>query len=559
MSDNAILRAVLLFVTAFVTAAISCQWSAALQKPESPASNWQVDLCHRVETGPGSGRYHRITRQEVWEPARTAIIVCDMWDAHHSLNATRRVNELAPQIDRVLKAARERNATIIHAPSDCMESYADHPARKRAGEMILSANIPEAVKQWCSRVASEEPVTYPLDQADGGDDDDPTEHAKWAEELKAQGRNPGSPWKMQSPLIEIDSDRDFISEFGGEIWSILESRGIDNVILCGVHTNMCVLGRPFGLRNMVTAGKRVALLRDLTDTMYNPNSWPYVSHYTGTGLIVEYIEKVICPTITSDQLAGGDTFRFSDDKRPLVAIVMAEDEYETNRTLPRFATEYLGHDFRVELLYSSDDDPNVIPGLELLELTDALIVSVRRRPLSPSQMKTLRKFVDAGKPVVGIRTASHAFLVRDAEPPDGLTEWTDFDATVFGGNYSGHHGNTLLPTIRQVPEKAGHAILKGVELDGMISGGSLYKTSPLASSAEVLLAGSIPNQPIEPVAWVFARSDGGNSFYTSLGQKQDFENPGFKRMLFNSLLWATGQGAKEPPGRSALTDRSDDN
>ena len=65
---------------------------------------------------------------------------------------------------------------------------------------------------------------------------------------------------------------DAISDSGVEIWNLLEERGINNVILLGVHTNMCVLGRPFGLRQMAKNGKNVVLMRDMTDTMYNPDS-----------------------------------------------------------------------------------------------------------------------------------------------------------------------------------------------------------------------------------------------------------------------------------------------
>ena len=79
---------------------------------------------------------------------------------------------------------------------------------------------------------------------------------------------------------------------------------------------MCVLGRPFGLRQMAKNGKKVVLVRDLTDTMYNPKRWPYVSHFAGTDLIVAHIERYVCPTITSDQLLGGKPFRFNNDKRP---------------------------------------------------------------------------------------------------------------------------------------------------------------------------------------------------------------------------------------------------
>ena len=82
------------------------------------------------------------------------------------------------------------------------------------------------------------------------------------------------------------------------------SKGIKNVILVGVHTNMCVLGRPFGLRQMAQNGKNVVLMRDMTDTMYNPGRAPYVSHFTGTDLIVEHIEKWVCPTKMNSKMPG---------------------------------------------------------------------------------------------------------------------------------------------------------------------------------------------------------------------------------------------------------------
>ena len=507
------------------------------------SDQWRFQLRFRTETSAGSGRFHTLTKEETWEPKRTAIIVCDVWDAHHSINAVRRVEELAPRIDQVLKYARQSGATIVHSPSDCMESYKDHPSRKRAQSVPVAARIPAGMKSWCHRIDSEKAFAYPLDQSDGGEDDDPAEHAAWANELRAKGRKPSNPWQMESPLIAIDESCDFISDNGEEVWNILESRGIDNVILVGVHTNMCVLGRPFGLRNMVAAGKRVALLRDLTDTMYNPQRWPFVNHHTGTDLIVEYIEKCICPTISSDQLLGGKPFRFKTDHRPLVAIVMAEDEYETNRTLPQFAAKYLGNDFRVALVYSSDVNPNDVPGLEILDQAQAAIISVRRRPLPTEQMEIVRRFVKAGKPMLGIRTSSHAFVLRDDAPPEGLVAWPEFDAEVWGGNYTGHHGNALLPKIELVAENAGHPILAGFSAESISAGGSLYKTSPLADSAKVLLVGAISGEPPEPAAWTYDRADGGRSFYSSLGHKQDFENNSFLRMLFNSVCWATEREA----------------
>ena len=267
--------------------------------------------------------FELLTKEETWDAAATAIIVCDMWDLHHSRNAVERAAEFAPRLDAVLADARGRGVTIIHAPSDCMDFYAGHPARQRAMAVPTANTAPPGVDQWCLQVPSEASAAYPIDQFDGGEDDSPDRLAEWAAHLESLGRNPRAPWKKQTDSLTIDPERDFVSSHGDEIWNILEANGIDNVVLTGVHLNMCVMGRPFGLRQMVRGGKNVALIRDLTDTMYNPASWPHVDHFTGTDLMVAYVERTICPTFTSDQWIGGRPFRFRDDTRSDAAILSA--------------------------------------------------------------------------------------------------------------------------------------------------------------------------------------------------------------------------------------------
>ena len=269
-----------------------------------------------------------------WDPKRTAVIVCDMWDLHHCLNATRRVGELAPRMDQLLKArTAEQDASLIRTLSSCMDAYKDHPARERARAVPRSKNLPEGIGDWCRQIPAEEKDSYPVDQTNGGEDDDPAEHARWAAKLGSLGRNPRAPWKSQTDAITIDEKADYISDDGKEIWSVLEDHQVDNVILMGVHLNMCVLGRPFGLRQLAKNGKNVVLMRDLTDTMYDPRKAPYVSHFTGTDRTVEHVERHVAPSITSDQLVGGKPFRFKGDTRPRVALLVSEDEYKTE-TLP---------------------------------------------------------------------------------------------------------------------------------------------------------------------------------------------------------------------------------
>lgn len=271
--------------------------STALAADEAP-------LSLALQTRAPSGK--AVVREELWLPSRAAIIVCDMWDLHHCRNAVIREKEMAPRMNEVLEKARAAGVLVIHAPSGCMAAYEGTPARERARSAPSAVWIPDEMGSWCRQVPAEETAVYPIDQSDGGEDDDPAEHAAWAKELEEKGLNPRAPWTRQIELLRIDQDKDAISDDGVEIWNLLDSRRIDQVILMGVHVNMCVSGRPFGLRQMARNGKRVVLMRDLTDSMYNPQRWPYVSHAEGTERYVRYVERHLCPTITSDQILGDD-------------------------------------------------------------------------------------------------------------------------------------------------------------------------------------------------------------------------------------------------------------
>jgi nicotinamidase-related amidase len=283
-----------------------------LALPIARAGDKDIELTLRSRKADKNGAFAASEVKQKWTPARSAIIVCDMWDTHHCYNAVVRVEEMAPRMNEVLEKARSMGVLIIHAPSSCMDAYKDHPARKNAKAAPTAKNLPKDIGVWCHMIPSEEKGKYPIDQKDGGCDSDPADEAKHKAALIKLGRNPGAPWKSQIAVLKMQ-DNDVISDSGVEIWNVLEDRKINNVIVLGVHTNMCVLGRPFGLRQMAKNGKNVVLMRDMTDTMYNPKSWPYVNHYKGTALIIEHIEKFVCPTVTSDQIIGGKTFKFKAD------------------------------------------------------------------------------------------------------------------------------------------------------------------------------------------------------------------------------------------------------
>lgn len=211
---------------------------------------------------------------------KVCLIICDMWDQHWSRGAAERVKAMAPRMNAVIKAARARGVSIIHAPSETLKFYANTPARLRM--------------KGVRRVSPPQPVQHlkpalPIDDSDGGSD---------------TGEKPWSRvWTRQHPTIEIDQEHDYLSDDGKEIYSFCRQNDIEQILIMGVHTNMCILDRSFGIMQMVCWGAPIALVRDMTDALYNPAMPPYTNHEDGTRLVVEYIEKFWCPTVLSKDLA----------------------------------------------------------------------------------------------------------------------------------------------------------------------------------------------------------------------------------------------------------------
>jgi nicotinamidase-related amidase len=528
---------------------------AMLGLGEQPASVWAAEpwnLSLRRTQGETTAE-----TAHVWQPGQTAIIVCDVWDAHHCLNAVRREVEMIPRMNAVLDHARNSGALVIHAPSSCMPAYEGHPGRKLAQEAPTAANLPAEIGSWCYRIPAEEEAVYPLDQSDGGEDDDPVEHAAWHQRLAGMGRVPKTPWLRQIETLRI-APGDAISDSGVEIWNLMESRGIKNVIVFGVHTNMCVLGRPFGLRQLAQNGKDVVLMRDLTDTMYNPKRWPYVTHCVGTDRILAHIERFVCPTISSEQLVGGEPFRFQEDRRRIV-MVIGDDEYKTEVSLPEYARTVLEPaGFEVTVIHASTENKHDFPGLaEALDHADLLLLSARRRFPKEEQLAAVKAFVASGRPVVGIRTANHAFAARPGTAiPEGHAAWNEIDRELFGGHYTNHYGPGPSVMLAAVPGMEQHPILGQVDLTKLTGRGTLYQTAPLNAGTTPLLSGSIPEKPAQPLAWTNrSQSGGGRVFYTSLGHLDDFAQPEFRQLLLNAICWGVETAAPKVPAATDVAER----
>jgi len=219
-----------------------------------------------------------VTRKEV-PAAETALLICDMWDDHWCRGAAERVEEMAPRMNEVVRSARGKGVFIVHAPSDTMAFYEGTPGRVRMVSMPKSDPPPELDVE-------RPPLPF----------EEPRRDCDTAECCERR------VWARQHPAIEIDPDRDGISDNGREVYSAMRQRGIRHLIIMGVHTNYCVLNRSFAIKQMVRWGVDVALVRDMTDCMYDPATPPYVSHEEGTRLVVAYIEKFWCPTLGSEDL-----------------------------------------------------------------------------------------------------------------------------------------------------------------------------------------------------------------------------------------------------------------
>lgn len=292
------LVAAAILVPIFFTAALTGEKSEPriANRPKVPGK-LQLNLRERREDPKPGGQLKVVERTVDWNVAETAIIICDMWDDHHCKIAAQRVGVMAPRMNQVLTAARDRGVMIIFAPSETMNIYAGTPYRTRM-EQALPATPPVAIGKRCDRDPAGEPKTLPEDTKLDCDDC----------ELGPVVRR----HRRQHAGLDIIGF-DGISDNGQEIYNFCVQEGINNIVLMGVHTNYCILARPFGIRQMLRLGKNVVLARDLTDALYDPRQPPYVSHARGTEIVVEHIERYLCPSILSGDLTqvlpGSDAAR----------------------------------------------------------------------------------------------------------------------------------------------------------------------------------------------------------------------------------------------------------
>jgi len=228
-----------------------------------------------------------------------------------------------------------------------------------------------------------------------------------------------------------------------------------------------------------------------------------------------------------------------------IVIMVVEDpnNYEAPRTMRDFAEKQLrplGH--QVTIIDGDKPQPHHFAGLvEALKDADLLVLFSRRRFPPKDQMAAIRAHLAAGKPLLGIRTANHAFIPKPKEVVDpSLVPWPEFTDEVLGAPNTGYETKGLPYTVSIAPSAENSPLLAGVNPANILGAQSLYKVLPLAADVTPLLIGTAKTDtsPPMPVAWT--RSYGPKKariFYTSLGAPEDMQIADVRTLLVNAVNW----------------------
>jgi type 1 glutamine amidotransferase len=229
-------------------------------------------------------------------------------------------------------------------------------------------------------------------------------------------------------------------------------------------------------------------------------------------------------TLAAFFLLGLATTSGSEAAPLKICLLSGSAEYDSDKSLGDLQN-YLESHYRVTCQRAfGKDKGDGLPGLEALDQADLMIVFTRRLKLPDDQLRKVKEYIASGRPLIGIRTASHAF-----------ENFMQFDHEVLGGGYKGHYTNAIAQ-VKLAPDQGGHPVLAGVT---PFASRKLYKNPSLADDDTVLLTATIPGHS-EPVAWV-RQHNGTRVFYTSLGVQEDFQLESFRRLLLNAIFWCTSR------------------
>lgn len=264
-----------------------------------------------------------------------------------------------------------------------------------------------------------------------------------------------------------------------------------------------------------------------------------------------------------------------------IVLVSGDEEYRSEEALPQLGQILAKHHgFKCTVLFPVDKDgtinPNVsnIPGIEALDTADLMIVALRFRDLPDEQMKHMVDYIESGKPIIGLRTATHAFNIKkdktyakysfnagDANYKQG------FGKQVLGETWVAHHGGHGREATRGIfaPGAESHPILKGIKSGEIFGPTDVYTvTLPLPGDSQPLVLGEVvagmkpedkavegkKNDPMMPVAWTktYETASGKKArvFTTTMGSANDLSNEALRRLLVNASYWALKMEEKIP-------------
>jgi type 1 glutamine amidotransferase len=241
---------------------------------------------------------------------------------------------------------------------------------------------------------------------------------------------------------------------------------------------------------------------------------------------------------------------------PHVVFLIGEGEYKSEVTLPRLARELTArYRLRTTVLIDRNlqdawrpvagERINELPNLEALATADLAVIYLRFRELKEAQLKLIDDYLARGRPVIGLRTSTHAFNYAEGDPM--RERWNSFGARVLGAPWKYHYGHESSTDVARFEGASGHPILRGIPPTFHVRSW-LYHIRPdypPAPAVPLLMGRSVgPSNRAErvenPVAWTFQTEAGGRVFMTTMGHPEDFEVPAFRRLLINAVHWALG-------------------
>lgn len=265
-----------------------------------------------------------------------------------------------------------------------------------------------------------------------------------------------------------------------------------------------------------------------------------------------------------------------------VVLVSGDQEYRSEEAIPQLAKILSKHHgFKCTVLFTVDPkdgtiNPNVnnVPGLEALKDADLLVIFTRFLALPDDQMEHVAGYLAAGKPVVGLRTSTHAFngitgTSAFAKFNNGskVKDWEGgFGKVVLGEQWVAHHGAHGKEGTRGVPApgQEKHPILKGIDAGSIFGTTDVYTVKlPLPGDSLPIVLGEVTetllpdskavagkkNDPMMPVAWTKTYTAGGKpgrAFATTMGASEDLQWEGTRRLIVNGSLWALGMEEAVP-------------